>query len=213
MKHTFIIGFWMAAVLTAKAQFLSSEAFGGAALGGLAGGIIGHNNGNHTAEGIGIGAGAGLLLGAIVHNEREDRYYRTPGPYYGYSRTYYGPGYGYSTTYYAPSRPNYAITGAAMGGVAGGIIGHNQHGHTLEGVAIGAGAGLVLGAVAEQHARPRVRVQYVQASGYYVMPTTVMAAPATAAPVDSQAIAPAVAAAPVVTTPTPLGSANGLFGR
>lgn len=194
MKHFFIAACVMTA-LTANAQFFSREALGGAALGGLAGGIIGHNNGNHTAEGIGIGAGAGLLLGAIVHNEREERYYRTPGPYAGYCTTEY--------------RPSYAITGAAVGGVAGGIIGHNQHGHTLEGVAIGAGAGLVVGAVADRHARPRVH--YVRSSGYYVLPTTT--APAASTPATVAAPEQPQPAAVTSYSPTPLSSANGLFGR
>lgn len=131
-----------ATILPAKAQLFSRDALGGAVLGGVAGGIIGHNSGGRTAEGIGIGAGAGLLLGAL----RSD-----------YRRNYYeGP---YAPEHYVyRSRPNYAVTGALLGGVAGGVIGHNNRRHTAEGIAIGAGAGLLLGGVAEYELRKRERL-------------------------------------------------------
>ena len=39
----------------------------------------GHNSGRKTAEGAGIGAGVGLLAGALVHNHREATgYYSSP---------------------------------------------------------------------------------------------------------------------------------------
>ena len=41
-----------------------------------------------------------------------------------------------------------AGTGALLGGLAGGVIGHNQDGKTAEGAAIGAGAGALLGGLA-----------------------------------------------------------------
>lgn len=50
-------------------------ALGGATLGGLAGGIIGHNNDGKTAEGAAIGAAAGGLLGGLgghyLENEKD----------------------------------------------------------------------------------------------------------------------------------------------
>lgn len=133
--------------LPANAQLFSRESLGGAVVGGIAGGIIGHNSGRRTAEGIGIGAGAGLLLGSLTSRYRSD--YHGHGPYHGGSGPY---AHGYS------SRPNYALTGAVLGGVAGGVIGHNQGGHTAEGIAIGAGAGLLLGGIAEHELRKRERL-------------------------------------------------------
>jgi uncharacterized protein YcfJ len=41
-------------------------ALAGAALGAMAGGIVGHNSGGNTMEGVGIGATGGLLLGAAA---------------------------------------------------------------------------------------------------------------------------------------------------
>lgn len=125
----------------AKAQLLSSEAMGGALVGGVIGGVVGHNSGRHVGQGAAIGAGAGLLLGAISHNARARREYQSSQGY---------PDQGYAT-----SRPNYALTGAVVGGVAGGVIGHNSGRQTGTGIAIGAGAGLLLGGIAEHNARQR----------------------------------------------------------
>lgn len=57
-------------------------------LGGVAGALIGHNNGRHTWEGAAIGAGAGYLLGRLTEPSRASRpvsagyapyaYYRQP---------------------------------------------------------------------------------------------------------------------------------------
>jgi uncharacterized protein YcfJ len=55
-------------------------------LGGVAGAIIGHNNGRHTWQGAAIGAGAGYLLGRLSEPSRVHRsvgyapyaYYRRP---------------------------------------------------------------------------------------------------------------------------------------
>lgn len=210
--------------LPVRAQLLSPEALGGAAVGGLAGGIIGHNSRGRTAEGVGIGAGAGLLLGALWHDAKEERpVYVAPTPvppapvYYPPAPVYYTP----APAYYETVRPNYAITGAAIGGVAGGIIGHNQGGHTLEGVGIGAGAGLLLGGVAEQQARRRERIIYTPAPTpyYYTAPGP---APGTAsAPAAGTAAgsAPATAQPPAsIINPSPgaspaMAGANNLFGR
>ena len=214
--------------LTVQGQLFSSESVGGAALGGLIGGIVGHNSGGHTAEGVGIGAGAGLLLGALAHDARRDQgYYVAPVSYPAYpAYGYYGygayPAYGYSVY-----RPNYAISGAAVGGLAGGIIGHNSHGRTLEGIGIGAGAGLLLGGLAEANARHYERVAYASPPAVYYAPasypaplaySTTPPAPVTSTP-----------AAPTVPTPTslspsttinnqsgsgsPMSGANSLFGR
>lgn len=201
MKSWILIGLMAVTALPAQAQLFSSEALGGAALGGLAGGIIGHNNGRKTAEGAAIGAGAGLLLGSVVHNERERRQYYSAPAAVVEAPAYYAP----------PSRPNYAVSGAVLGGVAGGVIGHNSGRKTAEGVAIGAGAGLLLGSVAEQNARRRER------SVIYAPPPAVVYAPA---PAPAPA-APPTPPAPVTVinnynyygTPGPMSQANSLFGR
>lgn len=69
---------WMCVfALAATAMFSGCETMGGsagsgAALGGLAGGVIGHQSGN-ALEGAAIGAVAGGIMGAIVHDVRERR--------------------------------------------------------------------------------------------------------------------------------------------
>jgi outer membrane lipoprotein SlyB len=72
MKKVIIAALMAATILpqalTARAEIFSRDALGGAVLGGVAGGIIGHNSGRRTAEGIGIGAGAGLLMGGTPAN-------------------------------------------------------------------------------------------------------------------------------------------------
>jgi uncharacterized protein YcfJ len=147
--------FWLAVLLTvaasnsAQAQVLSSELLGGAALGGLIGGIVGHNSNRHTAEGIGIGAASGALLGALKRNRD---HYDTYIPSRSQSR--------YADTPFGLHRPHHAITGAAVGAVAGGIIGHNSGRHTLEGVGIGAAGGMVIGAVTEQVQRRHATQHY-----------------------------------------------------
>ena len=202
--------------LPAHAQLFSQEALGGAALGGIVGGVIGHNHHRQIAEGAAIGAGAGLLLGALTHNERERQYYsstQVPVPAYSYA-----PTYSYAPVYAAPARPNYAITGTALGGIAGGVIGHNHHRQTAEGIAIGAGAGLLLGAVAEQHARRQERLVYAPPTVTYA-PAQV--APVQAAPTTAVAIPPTPPAPEPVpqinsypgTAPSAMSGANSLFGR
>ena len=187
-----------------QAQLFSRESLGGAAAGGLIGGIIGHNNGRKTAEGIGIGAGAGLLLGALAENSRRDVYISTPGPMIA------APVYPYY-----PVRPNYTVTGAALGGVAGGIIGHNSGRRTAEGIAIGAGSGLVLGVLAEENAR---RKEVVFAAPASPQARALAVAPRTAVPaIESQSPGSTSQSAPIISnsyaSPSPMSGANALFGR
>jgi uncharacterized protein YcfJ len=192
-------------LVPARAQLFSSESMGAAMLGGLAGGIIGHNNGRKTAEGIGIGAGAGLLLGALAHQSRTDR---------GYSAPYYvssAPGYP-ATVVYATPRPNYAMTGVALGGVAGGIIGHNNGRRTAEGIAIGAGAGLLLGGFAEGEARRRE--SYMQAAPVYVAAPMMESSENMAVPATAPSEAPQSSSVnKVYSAPSSMSGANALFGR
>ncbi len=142
MKRFILFLFGLSLTVPVNAQIFSGESLRGAALGGLLGGIIGHNSGRKTAEGIGIGAGTGLLLGHLTREkERYDTYIpsRRRSVYADTPPTY--------------SRPNYAVTGAALGGLAGGIIGHNSGRKTMEGIGIGAASGLILGGLAEKQIR------------------------------------------------------------
>lgn len=103
------------------------------------------------------------------------------------------------------------FNGAILGGLAGGIIGHNSGRRIAEGVAIGAGSGLLLGSIF--HAARRERV-YSEPYGYYVNPTyTVSAAPAqTPTVAEVPPPVPAPASQPPVAA-SPMSSANSLFGR
>lgn len=210
MKRLVIAALIATTILPVKAQFFSREAFGGAALGGLAGGIIGHNSGGRTAEGIGIGAGVGLLLGAMTSQYKRD--------YYGYQG--YETSVPYSPQYYR-TRPNYAVGGAVLGGIAGGVIGHNNGRHTAEGIAIGAGAGLLLGGLAEYEMRKRASLTpyYMEPARSYVVtgqPATVL----TTTPVVTQAVQPAQQITIINNYPatsssssSAMSGANALFGR
>ena len=74
MKKVIIAALMAATILpqalTARAQIFSRDALGGAVLGGVAGGIIGHNSGCHTAEGIAMGGIAEYQI-----RQRERSYY------------------------------------------------------------------------------------------------------------------------------------------
>lgn len=188
MKQVIFAALMTATTLsTAQAQLFSPESLGGAVVGGIAGGLIGGHG--HRGEGIAIGAGAGLLMGALASS---------------YERRYDGP---YAPEYY--SRPNYAVTGAVLGGVAGGVIGAGSH-HTGAGIAIGAGAGLLLGSVAEQEARRRAALTPVYYPQQTYVITTAPATVLTTTPTVSQVPQnDTVAAAPA----SAMSSANSLFGR
>jgi uncharacterized protein YcfJ len=148
---------WIAsliAVLTlnsASAQLFSPESFQGAWVGALIGGVVGGDR-HHgfSGEGAAIGAGVGLVTGALIGESHRQRYYNAP---YAYPAA---PGYGYAPVYtYAPSRPNYAVGGTLIGAASGALIGEGTSGRPGRGAAIGAAAGLVLGSVAEHEARNR----------------------------------------------------------
>lgn len=134
---------------SAFSQVISPEIWRGAALGGIIGGILGHNSNRHTAEGIGIGAASGALLGAM---SREREHYDSYIPSRSQSR--------YADAPHGLHRPHHALTGAAVGAVAGGIIGHNSGRHTMEGVGIGAVGGAALGALVEHAQRQRANQHY-----------------------------------------------------
>ena len=168
------------ALLSARAQLFSPEAFGGAALGAMIGGIAGGNTYSHgchsystfSGEGAAIGAGVGLLVGALAGEaNRRQAYPAEPVAYvpassvsvgYGYApggRAGYvqvAPGYAPPPAYaYPPARPNYAVGGTLLGAASGALIGEGTQGKPGGGAAIGAAAGLVLGGLAEHAARKR----------------------------------------------------------
>src|SRR5258708_4919236 len=219
MKKLIFIGVISLSVLSAQAQVFRPEAVSGAVLGGVAGAIIGNNSGGlrHNGwAGAAIGAGAGLLIGNAI-GESNERATQVPPPYPYVSRDY---NYGYapygdtvyysdSTPSYVYSRPNYAATGTVLGGIAGAIIGNNSGHRTWQGAAIGAGAGLLLGSLAEQDARSReayaAQQSVVQIQAQPRATQRVSASAATSS--DTAYNAPP--SAPV----TPMSNANSLFAR
>ncbi|MFA5263685.1 MAG: YMGG-like glycine zipper-containing protein, partial [Opitutaceae bacterium] len=193
--------------LPARAQLFRPEAVNGAAVGALAGAIIGHNSGDlhHNGwQGAAIGAGAGMLLGSAFGDAHRDGiYYRAHvasprgygfhGPSYGYRGYRRGPGYFYSygprytTGYYSPYTyyvgPSYANSGAFFGGLVGAIIGHNsggRHNNGWRGAAIGAGAGLLLGSIADSYAGTDTLIE--SPTVVETVPVATHSAPAQAAP-------------------------------
>jgi len=207
MKMPVYLALGLLALAPARAQIFGSSATDGMLLGGLAGGIIGHNNHNQTGRGIAIGAASGLILGSIADQARYNSYQATqvPAPsYYVYRRA---PAYYYSDyadTNYGYTRPNYAGSGLLLGGLAGGIIGHNNHNQTGRGILIGAASGWLLGSIFDQAAREReaAAVQTV------VVPTATETAAPQPYPAPPAAL-PAVNNSP----PSQMSSANSLFGR
>jgi hypothetical protein len=165
-------------LLSAQAQLFSPEALNGAMFGSLMGGLIGGsgNNGcgnnyygcgnSFSGQGAAIGAGVGLLAGALVGQARREEYYASE-PYvytpattvslgYGYvspvssAYVYYAPNaYTAPGYYYRPTRPNYAVSGTLLGAASGALIGQGTDCKPGQGAAIGAAAGLVLGGIAE----------------------------------------------------------------
>ena len=107
MKTILSVGIALLALAPAHAQIFRSEAAKGAVLGGIAGGIIGHNSGdlrNNGWKGAAIGATAGLLIGQAIGDARAERDYGRGGGYVyrnepsvrvgiGYHSGYYGGGY------------------------------------------------------------------------------------------------------------------------
>ncbi len=206
MKTLFCLAVALLSVAPARAQIFGPNATGGALIGGLAGGIIGYNNHHQTGRGIAIGAASGLLLGSIADQANEDFYQRTqvpvPATTYVYRQT---PAYYYSNyagSGYAP--PNYTASGALLGGLAGGIIGYNDHYQTGRGILIGTASGLLLGALADEAAREREAAP---------APMVVAAAPATQPPSAPESVPVPATAASSSAPASSMSSANSLFGR
>lgn len=126
---------------------------------------------------------------------------------YGYY-SYPSYDYDYDLRPYYGSNSSYRGAGLVLGGLAGAIIGNNSgRGNGLQGAAIGAGAGYLLGAVADSDAQYRAQRQVAAER----------AASASYEPVTS---APATGQVPQNVTiinnyynSSPMSSANTLFGR
>lgn len=231
MKTIAALTLSLLALVPLQAQVFRPETVNGAVLGGIAGAVIGNNSGDlhHNAwKGAAIGAVAGGLIGSAVGESRDyERRTQVPVPHgYSYNRrpTYnsygsfgmygsygshgsYGYGYARPTYYYSDygyRRPSYASSGLFWGGLTGAIIGNNSHHrNSWRGAAWGAGAGLLIGAIADENARAREE-------RVFVVPET----------------QPAAATPPAQSTPqnvtiinnyyggsSPMSSANGMFGR
>ena len=182
MKKLLLTCLTGAMLCSAQAQLFSPESFGGALWGAVIGGIAGgdcHNG--FSGDGAAIGAGIGLVAGSLVGEaRRREQYYAQPQTVvsepaavagYGYSpyvytapNSYMAPGY-----YYRPTRPNYAVGGTLLGAASGALIGAGDH-NAGKGAAIGAGAGLLLGSVAEITERNREKKMAAQRTS--VTPTT-----------------------------------------
>ena len=229
MKTTVVL-LALALTQTAHAQFIRSETAGGALLGGLAGAIIGNNSGDlgHNAwKGAAIGTVAGGLLGSAAGRSRDNYYshnvpvpratryshgYRS-GYRYDYDRAgYYSSGYSrrhYRQPSYAYSSGNYsrASSGLLLGGIAGAIIGNNSGdlgNNAWRGAAIGAGSGWLLGTIADRRERAREQDREI------LIETT--------PPASASAPAQTVPQTVIINnhyygTPSPMSSANTLFGR
>jgi len=169
MKKLLLTCLLSASLLPARAQLFSPEAFSGAAMGALIGGAVGGSSYSYgcgsyntfSGQGAAIGAGIGLLAGALVgeanqraaHVEQPVVYTSAPtavsGYGYGSTYTYYAPNaYIAPGYYYRPNRPNYAVGGTLLGAASGALIGAGSD-QAGKGAAIGAAAGLVLGSVAQ----------------------------------------------------------------
>lgn len=213
---------WKGAAIGAGAGMLLGEAVGNSRAAGRAtqvnapyatsGGYV-YRSEPSVRVGIGIGYGHGR--GYWGNRGFGHIGYRDYGYWpRSYGRAYYAPsfgyydGYGYGYPYYNDygyyGTGSAAANGLLLGALAGGIIGHNSgdfHHNGWRGAAWGAGAGLLLGSIADAYHRPVV----------------VQSAPA----VQVQA-QPAVQPAPQQTTiinnyynssPTTMSGANSLFGR
>jgi uncharacterized protein YcfJ len=166
MKKLLVTLMASAALISTQAQLFSPEALGGAMWGSLIGGLAGADcHESFSGEGAAIGAGIGLLTGALAGEARRHDYYAgepsvyVPAPAvnlgYGYgdcgssAYVYYSPNaYTSPGYYYRPTQPNYALSGTLLGAASGALIGSASE-EAGKGAAIGAAAGLVLGSVAE----------------------------------------------------------------
>lgn len=193
MKKILLTCLAVVVLLPARAQLFGPESLGGAFWGSLIGGIAGSDSRHgFSGKGAAIGAGVGLVAGALVGESRRHYYADSPGYVYAPAPSVsFGYGYGHhghsSYVYYSPNRycapnyyyratrPNYTIGGTLLGAASGALIGAGSH-DAGKGAAIGAAAGLVLGGVAEASAR-----RYEQRNSAMVQSTVSAQPPAPAA--------------------------------
>lgn len=196
--------------VSAQAQIFRPEAIHGAAVGAIAGAIIGNHSGSFGHDGLrgaAWGAGIGLITGQIAGDARAERDWRgTRVPPYRsdggrYSR---GPVYGVDRGPLAWEQPRTPGDGLVLGAIAGAVIGNNSgiFGHRGDrGAAWGAGIGYILGAIAQDNARVRA----------VPSPVRVIEVPAAAAPTPPQQIT--IINNYYNTPATAMTPANQLFGR
>lgn len=214
---------------------VASGAVAGAVIGNNSG-SLGHNAWRGAAYGAGAGLLVGSAIGhanrraeahrPAVHHRGDYRpsvfYSDFHRPHYGYSYvsrpSFYRP-YVYRSEpvyYYDPSdtyvaaRPNYAGSGLFLGALAGAIIGHNSGslGHNAwRGAAYGAGAGLLIGSIAESRARraEAAAATLANAAAAPAAPATSVGQQATTIINNTYYNSPAPT--------TPMSAANSLFGR
>jgi len=202
MKALLALSLALVTVAPASAEIFRSPASGGRPRGG-------HDHPGRSTVHV---ARPGHHYSGYIYRHRPSVYVGIGPAYYpsyGYSPSYgYYPGYGGDYPYYGDAgyygSPSAASSGFWLGALAGGIIGHNNgSNNALRGAAWGAGAGWLLGSIADANRRPAV---------YRSAPAAV------AQPV--QAAAPAQAPAPQQVTiinnyynSSPMSGANSLFGR
>lgn len=225
MKITLSLCFALLALAPAQAQIFRPEALKGAVLGGIAGGIIGHNSGDlrHNGwKGAAIGSAAGLVIGQAIGDSRAHRNYVRPHSYRGYGgysgyvyrsspavrirtdyrRGYYGPRYFGQFGHHRGVRPHYRL-------------GHRGFGWHLSHPPYASPLGY--------HSAYRYGYPEIEYGDYvYATPArrVLSAHPASIAPVQ---VAPLQAAQPApqqitiinnyYNSASPMSSANGLFGR
>lgn len=134
-----------------------------------------------------------------------------PAVYRSYPAYSYYPGYGEAYPYYSTyPAGSAASTGLLLGSLAGGVIGHNSGDFRHDGwrgAAWGAGIGWLLGSVVDA----RRRADAYSSAPVVVYPAqTVQAAAPPVAPAQPQQV---TIINNYYNTPTPMSSANGLFGR
>ena len=213
MKKVLLTCATLATTLSASAQLFGPESLSGAFWGSLIGGIAGSDcHDGFSGEGAAIGAGVGLLAGAIAGEARRWDYdYSQPYAYspassvslgYGYGscgssayvyyspNSYCAPGY-----YYRPARPNYAVSGTVLGAASGALIGSASH-DAGQGAAIGAAAGLVLGSVAEVAAQKREHRPASEDQSTPAPPTQ----PQTESPVETSSLSGQITSTPCPTS-------------
>jgi uncharacterized protein YcfJ len=167
----------LAAVPASQAQVFCPETVRGAVAGGIIGAVVGHNDGRRGWEGAAYGVAAGALIGSFIGESRERHLPPVPRYHTGYLRTQAGPlwqrrqGWAHERQedrwirrpyrgpvgvyrYYGDNhhrfRSDRATRGLLIGGALGAIIGQNDGRRGWEGAAYGAGAGWILGALADQ---------------------------------------------------------------